>query len=100
MYDAHAELLRQSNQAGVQFLLTDTQAGLTFLKVAQTTAEPENRERSLKKARLAYDTVLRLLPRVMPDPEEKLQLEQKLAELKSGLAAAGNFPKPKKTAAP
>lgn len=84
-----SDVLLQSNRAGVRFLLTDIDAGLTFLSVAHTTCLPGNRERSLGHAAEVYATVQRLLPRVTPLPGESEELKRKLAQLRRGLLDAG-----------
>lgn len=87
-----SDLMQQSNQVGVRFLLAEVDAGLTFLNVAASSAMPGSRERNLKTARELYKTVLRLRFNVQPAPEEKQELQNKLAELRTGLIEAGCSP--------
>lgn len=89
MYVPNSELMRKSNSVGVRFLLAEVNAGLTLLASAATTAMPGNRQRCLSNAREVYGVMLRLLPRVQPDPDEKLELGGKMAELRDGLIDAG-----------
>jgi len=84
------QIMAESNRIGVQFLLADLEVGITFLDVAKVTRVDATRRRNLRSARAAYETVLRLLPRVMPSEEEQKQLNERLAELKSRLSAAGS----------
>ena len=50
----------------VEFLLTDLETGLTFMDVAQTSGNQEIKQRNHTNAHVAYDTVIRLLPKVKP----------------------------------
>lgn len=88
-YTPTPDLLQQSNRIGVQFLLAELETGLTFLAVAGTTSIGENRARNIESAHQAFRTVHRLLPRVLPSPEEKLQINGKMDRLKQGLLKAG-----------
>jgi hypothetical protein len=84
-----SRLLRQSNQIGVDFLLADLETGHTFLDIADLTEAAETHSRNHERAREVYFTVLRLLPRVAPDPDEKDRLQQRLAQLRKRLEDAG-----------
>ena len=84
-----SRLLRQSNQIGVDFLLTDLETGHTFLDIADLTEAPQTYSRNHERAREAYFTVLRLLPRVTPDTDEKDRIQQRLAQLRKRLEDAG-----------
>jgi hypothetical protein len=86
-----AQLLEQSHRIGVQFLLTDLAAAATFLDVADVTGQEDTRTRNREKARYVYETVLRLMPKVVPSDEERTALEQGLAELKLRLIATGHW---------
>ncbi|HEY1646975.1 MAG TPA: hypothetical protein VGF96_03260 [Terracidiphilus sp.] len=83
------EILTQSNRIGVQFLLADLKMALTFLDVALITATGETHTRNLDHARRVYETVLRLLCRVVPSAEESAELAVRIAELKRRLQDAG-----------
>ena len=63
-----ADFLRSSdlNMTSVEFLLTDLETGLTFMDVAQTSGNQEIKQRNHTNAHVAYDTVIRLLPKVKP----------------------------------
>jgi len=83
------QVVEESNRVGVQFLLADLTAALTFLDVADATGSWDTRNRNLQNARSAYETVLRLLPRVFPSVEERSALQAKLDQLKKRLLALG-----------
>src|SRR5260370_42533220 len=84
-----ARLLEDSNRVGISFLLTDLKTILTFLNIADVTANEETRLRNRTQARNGYRAVLRHLPGVRPSPEERLEIEEKLATIKSRLENAG-----------
>jgi len=86
-----AQLLEQSHRIGVQFLLADLAAALTFLDVAEVTELEESRTRNRQKARYVYDTVIRLMPKVATSNEERAALEDRVAELKRRLIATGKL---------
>ncbi|MFP5236996.1 MAG: hypothetical protein ACLGSD_13940 [Acidobacteriota bacterium] len=83
------QIMAESNQIGVQFLLADLATGITFLNVAEVTQIAATRERNYGSAWTAYRTVLRLLPRVTPTVEQQAELTAKITELKRRLTAAG-----------
>jgi UDP-N-acetylglucosamine enolpyruvyl transferase len=83
------EIISESNRIGVQFLLADLRMALTFLDVALVTATGETHVRNLHHARRVYETVLRLLTRVVPSAEESAELAVRIAELKRRLEDAG-----------
>ena len=82
------QIVAESNRIGVQFLLADLAVGNTFLDVAEVTRIGATRRRNFRSAREAYETVLRLLPRVTPSDEEQSLLDAKIAELKDRLLSA------------
>jgi hypothetical protein len=84
------QVVEQSQRTGVQFLLADLAIGLTFLDVAAETQSEDTRTRNRQNARSAYDTVLRLLPRLSPSDTEQLALLSGLRELKDRLIAHGS----------
>jgi hypothetical protein len=84
-----SRLIEQTNQLGIDFLLTDLDLGLTFLQVARVTHFAESRSRNFDKAYRVYRTVMHLLPRVHPPPDVRLALEKKLEDLKNHLEEAG-----------
>ncbi|HLY40114.1 MAG TPA: hypothetical protein VKR52_02825 [Terracidiphilus sp.] len=86
---SNRQIVEETNRAGVQFLLADLVAALTFLDVADVTDDENTRTRNRHHARLAYETVLKLLPRISPSDEERPELESKLEDLKNRLLALG-----------
>lgn len=87
---AHPEdLLEQSNQAGIGFLLTELETALVFLNVAETTRSEEAATRNRGNARVAYESVLRYQGRVHFEKHEKVPFDDKVALVKQGLVAAG-----------
>ncbi len=87
-----AHLRDESNKIGVEFLLTELDAALTFLDVARATGSPETRERNQGHAREAYDTARRLQTRVSMQPDEKQNFDEKLALLETRLQDLGSEP--------
>jgi hypothetical protein len=92
MFIFTSDLMRQTNQVGVRFLIAELDAGLTFVAVAGSATLPGGRDRNLRSAGEVYRVVLRLLPRVQPAPDDKLELRSKMAELRQGLISAGYSP--------
>jgi hypothetical protein len=76
----------EANEASAEFLLVDLDTALTFMDLARDSKNPETVERNRKHAREAYDTVLRLLPKVALDAEQSQGIHDRLAALKSRLA--------------
>ena len=83
------QIVAESQRIAVQFIIAELNVALTFLDVAETTGIEETRSRNEQHARSAYDTVLRLLPRVSPLEEELPTLHAKLAELRDRIHALG-----------
>lgn len=83
------QIVEQSHRIGVQFLLTDMNAALTFLDVAEVSESTDVRARNRNHARTAYQTVLRLLPKISPSADERSALEQKLNTLRNRLRRLG-----------
>lgn len=84
-----ADLIEQSNQAGLEFLRTELDLALTFLSVASTTHKPENALRNRENARLAYASILRYQGRLHFQGAEKIAFGLRVAEVKLALVAAG-----------
>lgn len=89
MANSTRQIMEQSQRIGVQFLIADLTVALTFLDVAEVTNSEDSRRRNQQHARYAYETVLRLLPRVSPSAEERPTLQSKIAELRDRLLALG-----------
>ena len=86
-----ADFLRSSdlNTTSIEFLLTDLDTALTFLDVAHTSGDQEIKQRNHKNARVAYDAVTRLLPKVKPTAAQQQAIDEKLTRLKARLEAVG-----------
>ena len=78
-----------TNDSGVAFLLTDLDLALTFMEVARVSRIEETVLRNHANARIAYDTVLRLLTQLEPNAAQLLVIDAKLALLKAQLQAVG-----------
>lgn len=83
------QTMEESHRVGVQFLLTDVAAALTFLDLAEGTRVEETRNRNRQSALSAYETITGFLQKVSPSPEEKSTLDVKLEELRDRLLALG-----------
>jgi hypothetical protein len=87
--DRSTQLIERTNRIGIQFLFTDLDVAMTLLRSAFSIEPAEPRKRNLERAHEAYRTVVRLLPRVVPSAEERMELERKLNDLRSRLKEAG-----------
>jgi hypothetical protein len=74
----------------VRFLLIDLDLALTFMDVANVTGIEETMYRNHANARIAFDSVLRLLKRLKPSTAEQLRIDDKLAILKVAAAGSAN----------
>ena len=84
-----ARLLEDSNQVCIDFLLTDLKTIATLLNVADVAPDEGTCQRNRLQARDGYRAVLRHLPRVRPSPEERLEMKDRIAAIKSRLESAG-----------
>ena len=76
-------------QVSTDFLKVDVATALTFAGIALQTNDSEKRERNCRNARVAYDTVLRLIERVDLTDEDSQILNGNLERLKSELVQLG-----------
>lgn len=83
------ENLSDSTQLGVDLLISDAKTALTFLDLAETTSDSDNRSRRIAEAHHAYRTILAFLPRLQPSAEELQILTNDLQRLAERLNAAG-----------
>ena len=79
----------RANRVNVDFLKVDLKTALTFSEVALKTDDPVKRRRNCNAARKAYDTILRLMPKVALTEAEADLLTDNLARLKSELQSLG-----------
>ena len=86
-----ADFLRSSdpNTASIEFLLADLETALTFMDVAETSDDPKIKQRNYTNARVAYDTVVRLLPKVKPTSSQQQAIDERLTLLRARLEAVG-----------
>jgi len=77
-----------ANLVGVEFVLSDLDAALIFMDVADVSGIQETVIRNHKNAHHAYDTVLRLLRNLMPDALQQQTIDTKLALLKKEAAGS------------
>jgi hypothetical protein len=78
------------SQAVVVFLLTDLDLTMTFLNVAEASESEATTRRNHVNAVTAYDSVLRLMEKAMPDADHQQELDGKLELLKKRLQASGH----------
>jgi len=78
-----------SDGAGVGFLRTELLAGFTRAKIAQATTDERKKQRNRVEGRKAYDAVVRYLSQTSLSPEEKLEIDAKIADLKFLLGTLG-----------
>ena len=86
---SNLDLLEETQRVCAQFLLTDLNAALTFLDIAEFTDSADTRQRNREHALAAYQTVLRLLPRISPSDDGLFALREKLQILKARLLGLG-----------
>jgi hypothetical protein len=82
-------LRERANQNGIDFLFIDLDLADTFMDVAEASQSEETARRNHRNARKAYEAVMRLLPKLRPDLQERQDLNRKLGLLKSRLQAIG-----------
>ncbi len=92
-----SEILRDSNDAGLTFLLTDSEMALTLLGLAESTADANTRSRRIREARKAYDTIVHLLSRLKPDAAQSQQLSERVSLLRKRLVEVGALEDSSKT---
>ncbi|HZP04368.1 MAG TPA: hypothetical protein VFB43_05660 [Terracidiphilus sp.] len=89
MLNSRREVVSQSNQVGIEFLLVDLRTAFTFLDIAEITAVEETRARNLAHVRRVYATLLRFSPKIAPSPRQAAELTAGIAELRRRLEEAG-----------
>jgi len=77
------------NRVSVDFLKTDLETALTFVKIARQTRDDLRRKRNCRAARKAYDTVAKFVTKVDLSAESVRMVRLRLAELKKELEALG-----------
>jgi hypothetical protein len=88
--EADTDLLRErTNRSGIDFLFIDLDVANTLLDIAEGTQNEETARRNQNNARKAYDTLLRLLPKLRPNKQERQELDRKLSLLRDRLQTVG-----------
>jgi len=77
---------RELTKSGFEFCLTDLEMALTMLDRAETSREPETRERNRANARHALETVLHHMSQLELSEEQRERLQVKVDELKDRLS--------------
>ena len=77
------------NATSVELLFTDTGLGRTFADIAASSQNAETVKRNITNARKAYDTVQRLRLRLNLIETQERDLDERLLDLKTSLAALG-----------
>jgi hypothetical protein len=85
--DQEANLRR----SGAEFIMVDLELAFAFLGLASTSGGTETKVRNQRNARIAYDAVLRFLPRSIAafSGAERRDVQDKLVDLKSRLQELG-----------
>jgi hypothetical protein len=77
------------NRASAEFLKIDLQTALTFVKIAQETRDEIRRKRNCVAARKAYETVIRLVPKVELNAQDAQVVTLGMNKLRSDLEGLG-----------
>ena len=77
------------NRSQVDFLKADLEIALTFSRIALEAEDPQKKSRNRQLARRAYDSIVRLRPRVALESEDIRILESDLQELRNNLVSLG-----------
>ena len=77
------------NRTKLNFLKIDVETGLTFTGLALQTPDSTKKQRNLRSARKAYDTITGLIDRVDLSNDDAQILARKLKRLKSELQDLG-----------
>ena len=80
-------ILRQTSDAGIDFLRTELQAGLTFARVARTTSRLATRQRNQRNASTALQAVVKFKRRVTLSGAQHDEIENGLTTLREAIAA-------------
>ena len=81
--------MKKMENVEMEFLRAEALAGLTFSKLALESRYQEKTDRNRAKARKAYDTLLRYMPRDNTKPVVSEEIRTKVAELKAQLQQLG-----------
>lgn len=85
-----SELWKDSNEAGVQFVMAELELASSFLGNATCWSSTNHRDQGISRARIAYDTIRCLLPRLTLTDSQLASIEAKLRQLRLRLAHFGH----------
>ena len=77
------------NRVSADFLKVDLETALTFVKIARETRDASRRNRNLRAARKAYDTVHAFVRKIALEAQESQVIHGRMTRLKSELEALG-----------
>jgi hypothetical protein len=77
------------NRASVEFIRTDLETALTFVKIARETLDVSRRKRTCRAARKAYETLAKFVHKVDLSAEYAQQVSLGMKQLKSELESLG-----------
>lgn len=83
------ELWSDFNQNGFEFLMTDLEAALAFTTRAESSLDPETKQRNTAHARKAYVTIIRLREKFQLDSEQRRAVDGRQSQLKNALEQLG-----------
>jgi hypothetical protein len=84
--------LRETDQTGMNFLLTDLDVALAFMDIAANAPGQETRRRNRDNACKAYAEVVQRLDEQLLETPQRQEVEAKLAIVKARLLAIGATP--------
>jgi hypothetical protein len=84
-YASFGVRMKVASSAGLTFLHSELQTGLTLARIALSAKDADKRNRNFLKAREAYDSVLHFMPRVILTVSQSKEIKRKLERLKSEL---------------
>lgn len=76
-------------RASVEFLKTDLETALTFVKIARQTRDDVRRKRTCRAARKAYETLTKFVKKVDLSAENGRRISLGLEQLKAELESLG-----------
>lgn len=79
----------RANQNGIDFLFIDLDLANTFMDLAEASQSEETARRNHPNARKAYDTVIRLMPKLRLNQHVRQDFNRKLSLLKRRLQGIG-----------
>lgn len=87
---ATVAIRHHSREVGLLFLRSELRLSRTFLAIALHAADPEKRNRNLRNARLAFESLNRFYDKTLISELEAERFGKGMAELKKALKQAGD----------